>query len=154
MPENGASDVSEDLYALVVYLHVTCNRDLLDAIIREQLSLSQLRLLEELRRGRRPTIQQAATMLHVSRGGASRIVDALARRGLVARERNDNDYRSRRVQITERGSEVVARLHAARMNKAIAFTDLLTADEREQLHQALKPIRDRIAPYRPAPTPA
>jgi DNA-binding MarR family transcriptional regulator len=144
--------ITEDLYALVVYLHVSCNRDLLTAIGREELSFNQLQLLERLRAGRRrPTITQAASILHVTIAAASRMVDSLARRGLVHRETDDDNYRAKRIVITDRGEQVIARLHAARLDGVAAFTERLKAGERDQLHAALRPVleREHITAYHP-----
>lgn len=148
-------DITEDLYALVHYLHVDCHQDLLDAIAREQLSFSQLQLLERLRRGGyHPTIRQAAALMHISVGAASRGVEALAQRGLVRREGHERDERAKRVVITDRGAEVITRLHAARLDGVAAVNESLTDPERRQLRKALEPLRERTDPYRPKPPPA
>ncbi|HWD76337.1 MAG TPA: MarR family transcriptional regulator [Solirubrobacteraceae bacterium] len=155
--ETVRADVSSDLYALVVYLHASANRDLFAAIGTLELSFSQLKLLERLRGGRRtPTIKQAAALMHVSLPAASRITDSLARRGLVRRETDDRDFRAKRILITPRGEQAIAQLHAARHEEIIAFCDQLDVDEREQLAAALRPVVDheQIAVYRPAPPPA
>jgi DNA-binding MarR family transcriptional regulator len=149
--------LDEDLYALVVYLHSSCNRDLLEAIGREQLSFSQLRLLERLRGGHmHPTVRQAAALIDVRPNTASELVDSLARRGLVRREPDDNDYRAKRITVTQRGEGVIGRLHAARQGGILRFTEELTAKERQQLHAGLRPLlkHEQIAACRPLPTAA
>lgn len=157
MAEPEGPGVSDNLYALIVYLHVSSNRDLLEAIATQELSFSEVQLLEHLRSGRRrPTIQQVASVLHVTKGGASRIVDRLARRGLVKRETDDHSYRFKRVIITERGEQAIATIHAARLADVIAFTNQLDDDELHQLGPALERLleRDQIAAYRPPPLAA
>jgi len=155
MPAPGAktsnSTLALDLYGLVVYLHASCHHDLLEGIRHEELSLSQLQLLEQIRTGRRPTIDQAARIMRVSRSAASLSVASLARRGLVKREPADHDYRSKLITITGRGQDVVKRLNAARMPPILAFTQTLTPDQRKKLQLALRPIaaRSDIAAYRP-----
>jgi DNA-binding MarR family transcriptional regulator len=145
--------VAGDLYALVVYLHASANRDLLDNVAREQLSFSQLMLLERLRGGRRrPTMRQVASYLNVSPAGASRIVDELARRGLVRREKDERDFRAKRVLITDRGEDVITRLHAARLERIATFAlDELDDEQRDRFARALAPLveRERIAACRP-----
>jgi DNA-binding MarR family transcriptional regulator len=148
-----STDVPGDLYALVAYLHASCNRDLLDAIAREQLSFSQLQLLERLRGAwRSPTIGQAAALMHVSRAGASRIVDGLARRGMVQRQADEADYRAKRIRITERGEEAIKRLHAPRRAAIEAFVESLAPGAREQLQAALRLVlqREQVSTYRAA----
>jgi MarR family 2-MHQ and catechol resistance regulon transcriptional repressor len=135
----------------VAYLNVTAHRDLVDGIRHEQLSLSQLQLLERLRHGGKPTIRQAAALMKVTCSTASSSVTELARRGLVRREPSDDDYRSKRIEITPRGQDVLKRLHAARMPAIVAFTHTLDPAQRKQLDAALGPIVQRpdVAPYRP-----
>lgn len=141
--------LDEQLYAFVLYLHASCNRDLLEAIIRERIGFSALILLERLRGGhRRPTIRQAAALMHVSTSGASRIVDALAREGLVTRESDDDDYRSKRILITERGEEVVGRLHAIRREQIRSFAEQLDDEERAGLERVCR--RPEIAALLPS----
>jgi DNA-binding MarR family transcriptional regulator len=146
-----SSELHADLYALVVYLHASCNGDLLDAIVHEQLSFGQLRLLERLRSGMRPTIGQAAKIMHVSAAAASRIVDGLARRDLVHRIEDDNDYRAKRIVITEKGEAAIARLHACRYDQITAFAGELDPDEREQVERTLELLlkREQIRAFRP-----
>lgn len=155
--DDEAPGVTHNLYALVAYLHTSANRDLLDAIAVAQLSFSQLQLLEQLRgRRRRPTVRQSASLMHVSRPAASRMIDQLARRGLVLRETDEKDYRSKRVMITDKGEAAIAALHRARLDEIAAFTELLDPDELAELEPALERIlqREQIAAHRPAPLAA
>src|SRR4051794_255858 len=94
-----APDVGVELYALVTYLHSSAHRDLLNAIAAEQLTFNQLQLLDYLRRRHRPTLAQAAAVMHVTKGSASRAVEQLARRGLVRREPDERDNRAKRLVI-------------------------------------------------------
>lgn len=157
MADDTIEGMHADLYALIVYLHADSNRDLLTGIVREELSINQLRLLDRLRGGRRhPTIANAAQMLHVTVAAASRIVDGLARKDLVRRESDESDYRAKRIVITEKGERVVNRLHAARLEHVERFTDELDDDERKQLRGALTVLLERepIAACRPLAPPA
>lgn len=147
------SKVTRELYALVVYLHASANRDLLTAIAREELTFTQLALLDRLRGGRaKPTVRQAASMLDVSQPAASRLVHQLAVRGLVQREADERDTRVKRIAITDRGEAVIVRLHACRIEHVERFTHGLTVAQRQQLEQALADVtaREEIAAYRPA----
>ena len=152
MDGDSSPDITSDLYALVVFLHVSCTRDLFDALAVQELSFTQLQLLERLSRGGSPTVAQAASMMCVTRSAASRIVDGLKRRGLVRREPDDKDYRAKRVTVTDRGRQAIAALHAARVSEVAAFTELLEPDERDQLQGLMHRLLERepIAAYRPA----
>lgn len=148
--------LADDIYGLVGYLHTSSTRDLLDAIAREQLSFSQLMLLERLRDGARPTVHEAAAMIGISRAGASRVVDSLARRGLVRREEDPDDFRARRLTITDRGRESIVRLHRCRLEAIAQFASSLEPDQAEQLQAAIRHSlrEEHLEPHRPPTMPA
>jgi DNA-binding MarR family transcriptional regulator len=154
MPENPPIDLAGGLSAVVVYLHASCNRDLFDSIAVEQLSYSQLLLLERLRGsgGRKPTVAQAAAMMRMSTSAASRSINDLAARRLVTREPEERDGRTKRVAITEDGEAVIVRLHAVRRDHVAKFAAELDEDERQALEQLLAKLlrREEIAACRAA----
>lgn len=158
MAPKPAPDVTHNLAALVTYLNAHAHRDLLDAIAVEELSFNQLQLLGRLRDNRsyRPTLQQAAGIMRVRKSSASVFVEQLARRGLVTREPDERDRRAKRIVITDRGREVITRLHRARLAHVQAFAAALDDDERKVLHEALAKVaeRDEIAACRPLPKAA
>lgn len=146
----------DDLYALVVYLHASCNRDLWATLQDEHISISQAKLLDRLRGGKRPTIGQAGRLVGLTHSAAVRLVDDLAQRGYVRRETDVNDGRARRIILTPKGDEVIARLHAARLDQIVEFTGELDDDERADLRSSLRPVmaRQEISRFRPVPVPA
>jgi DNA-binding MarR family transcriptional regulator len=80
----------------------------------------------------------------LSRTRVSRIVDEMARAGLVAREDNDEDRRSAYASMTARGRRAFLRA-APRYVAAIAdeFATGLSADELRALHDALSRVLSR-----------
>lgn len=149
-------ELADDLYGLVTYLGAAGHRELLHAIAREELSYSQIVLLDELAEGRRPTIREAAMMMHLAPHSGSRIVAQLARRGLVRREEDDGSYRTKRVVITDRGRRALDRLHAARRDAIEAFSQQLEPAKRSQLQTAIRSCVDRehLAAHEPPPVAA
>lgn len=146
-------DLAGDLYALLVFLHADSNRDLMDMMGREQLTVRQIKLLGILRSGRlRPTIAQVSRLLSMHPTGATRLVHTLARRGLVRREGDEADGRRKRIVITDRGDMVLARLHAARYDRVVEFVEDLSAGQRSELSSIIGPIAERqdIRVFRPA----
>jgi DNA-binding MarR family transcriptional regulator len=73
------------------------------------LTLSQYALLEGLHGRRAARVQDLAAGAGVSASTATRILDALERRGIVERARSDVDRRAVSVSLTRLGSEL---LHA------------------------------------------
>jgi DNA-binding MarR family transcriptional regulator len=154
-PSDSPPDLAGELHALVSYLHASCNRDLFDAIAIEELSFSQLQLLDRLRGSqRRPTVRQCATLMRLCPPSGSRSVEHLARRGFVLREPDESDARVKRVAITEEGAAVITRLHAARRDQIATFTGELEEDERRALSELLSRLlrREEIAACRLART--
>jgi len=71
------------------------------------LTLSQYALLEGLHGRRAARVQDLAAGAGVSASTATRILDALERRGIVERARSDVDRRAVSVSLTELGSELL-----------------------------------------------
>jgi DNA-binding MarR family transcriptional regulator len=144
--------LAQELYALVVYLHKTCNADLFEAVGALELTLTQVKLLQQLETAPRElTLKEGAELVHVSLPAASRMVDELYRRGFVERQEDATDRRMKRVGLTESGRSVMRRLNAARLNGLQRFAHTLTDPERRKLAAALSMLleRDDVAACRP-----
>ncbi|GAA3186642.1 MarR family winged helix-turn-helix transcriptional regulator [Nonomuraea roseoviolacea] len=85
--------------------------------------------------------QQAAQELRIDRTTMVAMVDALERKGLVARRPHPDDRRKNAVELTERGRDVLTRGAAAVEEAERAYLEPLTEDERRVLRAAL----DRLA---------
>lgn len=139
--------LEQDLYLLFTEMHSKCHECLAAAVAREEITFAQLRLLLFLRQGRyRPTIKQAARVMGVSISRASRSIDELARRGLVLRQEDGNDSRSKRVVITDRGERIPLNLDVAQFRSLDGYIEDLSPEQRENLQDAISMIRARPAP--------
>ena len=152
--EPGAENkaLAADLYALVMHLHKNCNPDLLEAVGTLELSLTQIKLLHHLDQSASAiSLKQGAEAVRVSLPAASRLVDDLVNRGLVERREDVEDRRMKRVQLTDRGREAIARLNAARLTGVENFVAGLSAPERRSLAALLARLltREEIAAARP-----
>jgi len=134
-----ATDLAQDLYALVVYLHKHCNSDLFEAVGALDLSLTQIKVLHHLEdeSDRELGLGEAADFVHVSLPAASRLVDDLVRRGFVERREDPDDRRMKRLRLTGDGRSVIRRLNAARLSGLEEFTEGLGEEERHALAGAL-----------------
>ncbi len=149
------ADLAADLYALVVYLHKTCNADLFEAMGVLELTITQIKLLHQLEDASRElTLKEAAERVPLSLAAASRTVDDLVRRGMVKRHEDAEDRRMKRVSLTEAGRAVIRTLNASRLNGLEQFATTLTDDERAALAGALAQLLQRaeIAVCRPEGT--
>jgi MarR family transcriptional regulator, organic hydroperoxide resistance regulator len=98
------------------------------------LTLSQYGLLEGLAHRRAARVQELAAAAAISASTATRILDALERRGIVRRTRSDDDRRAVSVSLTGRGQEL---LHAER--------DWLRGRQRA-FYASLPPAEQELAP--------
>jgi DNA-binding MarR family transcriptional regulator len=71
------------------------------------LTLSQYGLLEGLANRRAARVQELAAAAGISASTATRILDALERRGIVRRRRSSQDRRAVAVTLTERGEDLL-----------------------------------------------
>ncbi len=100
-PTNG---LAADLYALVVFLHKSCNSDFFEAVGALELTLTQIKLLHHLEAAERElTLKEAAELVLISLPAASRTVDDLVRRGFVIRHEDTEDRRMKRISLTDDG---------------------------------------------------
>jgi len=98
------------------------------------LTLSQYALLEGLHGRRAARVQELAAGAGISASTATRILDALERRGIVERARSDVDRRAVSVSLTALGSEL---LHAEE--------DWLRGRQRS-FYASLPPAEQELAP--------
>ncbi|GAB4371618.1 MAG: MarR family transcriptional regulator [Acidobacteriota bacterium] len=104
----------------------------LPALRAEKLTENQFAVLELLWHLGPCAQHEIGEKILTSRANVTLIVDQLGRRGLVRRERDAADRRCMRVELTEAGRRLIARIfpeHAARL--ADAFSALTAAEQRE-----------------------
>jgi DNA-binding MarR family transcriptional regulator len=93
--------------------------------------------------GRRLRMSELADSLFLSQSGATRLVDRMAREGLLTRERCDTDGRGTYAVLTDAGLErlrLARPVHLAGVRRL--FLDLLAPEERDELGA----LWDRLAP--------
>ena len=99
------------------------------------LTLSQYGLLEGLANRRAARVQELAASAGISASTATRILDALERRGIVRRTRSSEDRRAVSVSLTEVGEQL---LHAE--------DDWLRGRQRS-FYASLAPAEQALAPH-------
>jgi DNA-binding MarR family transcriptional regulator len=147
-----AAELGSDLYALVLYVHKNCNSDLFEAVGALELTLTQIKLLQQLEATERElTVKEGAELVHVSLPAASRMVDELVRRAFVERREDAEDRRMKRIRLTDEGRAVIRRLNGARLSGLQQFAETLNQAERQKLSTALTVLLQRadIAACRP-----
>lgn len=90
-----------------------------------------------------PTLKPVAEHLGLSLPSASRAVDGLVKRQLVARTEDERDRRQRLLSLTPPGRELADRVMHARIEGLGQFAASLTEPERELLDKALSLLLER-----------
>lgn len=145
-PASAAStgELAHDLYALITYLHKTCQSDVFEAVGALELTITQIKVLHHLEQAARSlSVKEAAELVALSLPAASRAVDDLVRRGFAERHEDLSDRRMKQVSITEQGLSAIRRLNAARLSGLEEFAHALTAQERTRLSSALAKLLER-----------
>jgi DNA-binding MarR family transcriptional regulator len=112
---------------------------------RLDLSLTQCKLLMELQVHEGESVSNLGSSIGLSPAAASRAIDQLVRRSLIARVESPDDRRARVLRLTDAGADILRQVTEARMHGLEAFVQTLPDAERDALSAALSPIVARIA---------
>ena len=120
---------SQHLYALIAELDV---------------SITQMKTLHALTDcDREVSVKELSDRLGLSMPGASRMVEALLRRGWLERREDPDDRRIKRVGITAAGRAIVERIETARLVGLEEYAAALTPEQRTTLSSALSDLPHR-----------
>jgi DNA-binding MarR family transcriptional regulator len=120
---------SQQMYALIAELDV---------------SITHMKTLHVLADGGSElSVKELSDRLGLSLPGASRIVDALLRRGWVERREDPDDRRMKRIGITDAGREIIERIETARLVGLEQYANSLTGEQRSRLSAALSDLPHR-----------
>lgn len=145
-PRDDAStdDLARDLYALITYLHKSCQADVFEAVGALELTMTQIKVLHHVDQNDRSlTVKEVAEVVSLSLPAASRAVDDLVRRGFAERQEDLVDRRMKRISITPRGRASIRRLNAARLSGLEEFVETLSVQQRARLSTALANLLER-----------
>ena len=101
------------------------------------LSVAEWRALAQLAHASPASVRQLAEQAWVDRAEVSRAAASLERRGYVERRDNPRDRRSPLLYCTERGRALVRRVSPIRQEFHKSLTDLLSAEQVQQIDQAM-----------------
>lgn len=104
-------------------------------------SLTESRLLWELAHREHLTATDLARDLSLDNGYLSRLLQGLKQRGLIAGERRSDDARHVHLRLTPAGRRAFAPLDMRAQAEAAALLVPLTADEQQQLLQAVSTVQ-------------
>lgn len=107
------------------------------------ISAAQCHALQQLADHGPSTLNDFAVALFLEKSSASRMVDGMVRGGLVRRERNPDDGRSRLLQLTDKGAHLAAQLEADMLAERRLVLEGLDPAEREVVINAVERLADQ-----------
>ncbi len=109
-----------------------------------ELSFPQIMLLMELQRCGNCSMGELSQRLRITQGVATRMVDRLLEKGMVERERGEDDRRVVRVKTTQKGSAIAQGVEKLNREKMQELFRHVPAKERADLLALLKEIEQRF----------
>ena len=101
------------------------------------LSMPQLGILMQLHYRGTCGISDLSEKFDITNAAASQLVDKLVQSGLIQREEDPHDRRVKRVNLTDKGAELIQQHTEKRYRWVEVLALKLSPEEREQVHQAL-----------------
>ncbi|MFC3453198.1 bifunctional helix-turn-helix transcriptional regulator/GNAT family N-acetyltransferase [Amycolatopsis speibonae] len=115
-------------------------------------SLSEARVLFEIAQQDPTQVTDLRKRLDLDAGYASRLLAKLEERGLLTRERSDEDARRQVVRLTENGRKAFADLDERSVGRIGSLLGRFGDDEQERLLGAMGTITSLVGERAPAPT--
>jgi DNA-binding MarR family transcriptional regulator/predicted N-acetyltransferase YhbS len=109
-------------------------------LAKSEFSLTEVRVLRELYRGRAQTASVLGRALGLDSGYLSRLLTSFERRHLITRRPSDSDARQSLIALTDLGHATYAPLDTAAIEEVSARLDGLTALSQERLIAAMRLI--------------
>jgi DNA-binding MarR family transcriptional regulator len=140
-----SNQLAGELLALWHHLMRGSSQHLYAVIAELEISITQMKTLHALSDcAQEISVKQLSDRLGLSLPGASRIVDALLRRGWVERREDPDDRRMKRIGITDAGRTIVDRIETARLVGLEEYAAALTPEQRTRLSSALSDLPHRL----------
>jgi DNA-binding MarR family transcriptional regulator len=110
---------------------------------QHHLSMSQLGAMMHLSRAGSCAVADISEDLGITSAAVSQMLDRLVVQGLVARTEDPSDRRSKRIELTARGTDTLHRAMAAREAWFRDLADSLGASERNEAAAALTMLTEQ-----------
>lgn len=112
---------------------------------RHGLTLGQFAILEALYHKGALPLGRIGSLLLVTAGNVTYVVDQLERRGLVVRERRDGDRRVIYASLTTEGRELLDRIFPEHAHFVATLFDTLEPGEQAEMRRILKKLGTTVA---------
>jgi DNA-binding MarR family transcriptional regulator len=139
----------EDLKTQIPYLlHHTANRLTLGAnrVFREnfRFSQSEWHMLVIIYAADEVTAAEASRLVGIDKSLASRLVQALRRRGLIDVGRSGRDGRTRPLRLTSKGRQLLHKIQGVADARSLLLLSIFTDAEYEQLSSLLARLSEQV----------
>jgi DNA-binding MarR family transcriptional regulator/GNAT superfamily N-acetyltransferase len=113
-------------------------------LLHSEFSLTQSRILYELGTGAGMTSAELRQALGLDPGYLSRTIAGLEKDGLIAKTRSASDARASHLNLTERGSKVLASLEQAARDEVVVMLEKMPEAQQKQLVQAMQQVQSLL----------
>jgi DNA-binding MarR family transcriptional regulator len=135
-----------ELGSLMKAIMAATSREFFAELERQELRLGQVKALGTLAEAGEPlSLKALSERIGLSLPGMSRSVDVLVQRGLVKRDEDPEDRRSKRVGLTAKGRRTFEGLVELRIARLREWVERLDADQRAALSEGINAVRDHTA---------
>lgn len=117
-----------------------------DRLLESPYSLTEVRILYEVRYCTEPTAVELCRDLGLDAGYLSRILGKFQKKGLVKRRRSESDGRQSHLRLTEKGSKEFALLDSRSNQQVGAQLMKLSQQNRTSLVEAMRTIESMLGP--------
>ncbi len=114
-----------------------------------ELSVTQVGALFEIRQGR-SSVSELGESMGITIAAASQMIERLVQQGLIVRLEDPDDRRAKPLALTEKGARTIKHCVRARQGWLDDIAASLSADEREQVADALRMLLERTRPLEEA----
>ena len=140
----GLKKFSEELIAILPYIHAGLIKSDSGVLIKKKLTFPQMVILDILRLKKECKMSDVAGILGVTKSAVTGMADKLIKEGAIKRERSIKDRRVVRVSLTPKGVKLASQIaeHKLRVIKSL-FVDV-TEKERMQYLNILRKLKRNI----------
>ncbi len=110
----------------------------------ENVTFSQFLILDMVGKKGRLRLSDLHEVLAVEKSTTTRLVDPLAKRGLVVRERSDRDSRAVNLKLTKEGESVLGRVWQCLSSSLRAIERQVPEDRREDVYAAVRVFTEAV----------
>jgi DNA-binding MarR family transcriptional regulator len=120
------------------------DKDILSQVLKNKITVTQLKLLKLVNSGDQHTISEVAAFLGVSNAAASKTVDRLVRQLLLRRSEGESDRRTMLLTLTERSRRLLAAYDEAMEIKLHELFEGSSAADLKRVVEILDRLSTRI----------